>query len=74
MNWKRLQRRRARRVLNDPRGTVCESRMWTGPHRWSYCPFRARFYQQQNDIFVCGIHARAYVRLEPSAPLVGTIG
>lgn len=64
MNYERLRRRRER-ARNVRRGLICESPTYTGPHRWSKCIFRATGYQPLNDIYVCGVHARAYLNVLP---------
>lgn len=61
--WERLSR--ARKGMRKQRGRVCEERYYTGPHKYADCTYRAKGYQRLNDIFVCGVHARAYLNVEP---------
>lgn len=39
--------------------------MYSGPYFGATCIYRAVAYQPQNDVYVCGIHARAYLNTEP---------
>lgn len=63
----RLRRRRERARDIAPRGTFCEDRMYSGPYFGARCIYLATGYQPRNDIYVCGIHARAYLNVEPVA-------
>jgi hypothetical protein len=46
------------------RGTFCESFTYSGPWTDWRCPLFATGYQRQNDIYVCGVHARGYLHVE----------
>jgi hypothetical protein len=61
----RLRRRRERERAKAERGVFCEERMYSGAYYGARCIFHATGYQAFNDIYVCGIHARAYLRVEP---------
>ena len=37
--------------------------MWSGPYYGARCIYRAKGHQLFNDIYVCGIHARAYLHV-----------
>lgn len=56
-----------RLIKRSARGVWCEGRMWTGPYYGARCIFPATGYQFLNDIYVCGVHARAYTRIESLA-------
>lgn len=57
--------RRRRLLQRGVRGVICESLYYTGPNRWGPCVHLVRFYNRVNDIYVCGIHARAFIDNEP---------
>ncbi len=38
--------------------------MYSGPYFGARCIYRAVGYQRINDIYVCGIHRRAYLNVE----------
>jgi hypothetical protein len=48
--------------------------MWTGAWFGAKCVFYATGYQPLNDIYVCGIHARAYINIEPIHLTAGHAG
>ena len=58
------RRRRLRRARKAARGIFCESQMWSQSRWGERCPYFATGYQRQNDIYVCGHHARAYLHVE----------
>lgn len=45
--------------------------MYSGPYYGAKCIYRATGYQPLNDIYVCGVHARGYLRVEPIALTAG---
>lgn len=65
----RLRRRRERVRAKAPRGVMCEERLYTGGHYGARCVYFATGYQTLHDVYVCGVHARAYLRVVP----IGTI-
>ena len=50
---------------------LCESRMYSGPYYGARCIYPATGYQPLNDIYVCGVHARGYLRVEPLTATAG---
>ncbi len=54
-----IRRRRMRQ--RGVRGVICESINYSGPRRWAPCVHLVRFYNSANDIYVCGVHARAFL-------------
>ena len=67
----RLRRRRERLRAKSDRGVLCEERMYSGPYYGARCVFRAQGYQPLNDVYVCGVHARGYLKVEPIALTAG---
>ena len=67
----RLRRRRERLRARKGRGVLCEERMYSGPYYGARCIFRAKGYQALNDVYVCGLHARGYLHVEPIALTAG---
>jgi hypothetical protein len=61
----RLQDRRNRARKTAPRGRFCEGVLWSGDWFGARCPYLARWLQRQNDIYICGVHRRAYLDTVP---------
>jgi hypothetical protein len=39
--------------------------LWSGDWFGARCPYLARWLQRQNDIYICGVHRRAYLDTVP---------
>ena len=55
-----LRRRRERARRGADRGLWCEAQQYSGEWYGARCIYPATHYNLFNDIFVCGIHKRAY--------------
>ena len=58
-----------RKHLTKQRGLICEEHLFRGPSRGARCLSRATGYQRTCDIYLCGTHARGFLRVEPLHPL-----
>lgn len=68
----RLRHRRERERSRSERGRFCEDRIYSGPFRFARCVHYATGYQQFNDIYLCGLHAKGYLSVEPLVSIAAT--